>query len=199
MRSNNINCGNPNYNSPYYNGPCPTVGGEYNGNGNGNGSGNDDDRNCRRHDDDRDECRRRRRRRGYDRENIQGYFFTPSPLTVAAGAAIPFLPGCTCYGGGMDTAGGGMVEIEEEGVYYAAYTVMAPAGTALETTLTPCLNGLPLLAGVVDTADAAEPVSGQVIFRADEDDMFALTTAAAISIAAAPMPVISMNILRIGD
>ena len=176
----------------YYNGPCPTAGGDYGWNGPGD-----------------DEVRRGARRCGCcgsdrpdrDRvERVQGIFTTPALLNVIAGASIPLICcGSPCR---IDTVGG-TVQIEEEGVYYAAYTMTPPAGETMTTTLTPSLNGVILPAGIVEVDSAAvrslSAFSGQVIFRAGSCDRFAITSSEAIAIPAAPTPVLTVDIMRISE
>ena len=112
--------------SPYYNGPCPDADGGFAGTSCG--------------------CRPRPGNGGAER-SAQGRFMSPMPLNTIAGACVPLMPcGDPC---GLETAGGA-VEIKDAGVYYAAYTLSLPAGTALTTTLTPTLNGAALPAGAVE-------------------------------------------------
>ena len=184
--------------SAYYNGPCPNVNGEY-------ACWRDDNDEVRgeRRGDRRGEhrcgcCRGRGDRDGND-EIVRGAFASPTPLSVITGAAIPLIAcGKPCD---IDSVGG-TVQIEEKGVYYAAYTVTLPAGETLTTTLTPTLNGAVLPAGILEVDSAAAgalPVfSGQVIFYAGDCDRFALTTSEAIT-STSGAPLVTAEVMRISE
>ena len=170
-----LRCGCGNF-SPFYNGPCPDANGCWGGCG-----GPAAERRCG--------C-----------PLVKGAFVCPVPLNVIAGASIP-LSACG-RPSGIDCVGG-TVEVEEKGVYYAAYSLTVPAGTTMTTTLTPTLNGAVLQAGVteVDTAEAGDvPVfSGQVIFAAEDGDRFAITSSEALAMPASPAPALSVELMRITD
>lgn len=200
------NCGNPapfggvlnacgwNYTpSPYYNGPCPTAGGEYRWEGEENAP------EARRSRSACGCCPGERPNPGRE-ERVRGSFTTPPLLNVIPGASIPLVPcGRPCD---IDTMGGA-VQIEKSGVYYATYTLTPPAGEALTTTLMPTLNGVMLPAGMVEVggevARAVSGFSGQIVFCANSCDRFALTTSEALSVPASGTPLLTMELTRIGE
>lgn len=183
-------CGNGWNNNPYYNGPCPNADGDYAA----RGEQFDEERRFA------PDCCCQRRGERPPRARVMGRFASPSPLSVIAGAPVPLVAcGDPC---GVDCVGGA-VQFKSDGVYVATLTATVPAGETLTATLTPTLNGAVLPAGIMEIDPAAAgalPVfATQVIFRACSCDHFALTTSEAITSAAAGVPLVNAEVLRISE
>ncbi len=166
-------------NYPYYGGPCPDVNGDY--------DGDCEDREDRG-------CRRRCRRKG-----CCGLFTAMLPMAVIANGIIPL--GVTgCLNGKEDFAiNSGLITVKREGTYLATYTVRAPEGAALDTTVTLNVNDASQSAAISDVGGTAPfSYTAQAVFEADAGDTVTLRSSEAISITeSAAQPLFTLSLMKL--
>ena len=165
-------------NFPYYGGPCPDLEGDY-----GDDCGDRNDCDCRRR------CRRR----------CCGQFTAMLPMAVIANGIIPL--GVTgCLNGKEDFGvNSGLITLKRAGTYLATYTVRAPEGAALDTTVTLNVNDASQSAAISDVGGAAPfSYTAQAIIEADAGDTVTLRSSEAISITeSVPQPLFTLSLVKL--
>lgn len=161
-------------NFPFYPGPCPDAEGDY--------GGDCGDRDCRR-------CRKR----------CCGQFTAMLPMAVIANGIIPLgVNGCL---NAREDFGvnSGLITVRRAGTYLATYTVRAPEGAAMDTTVTLNVNDASQSAAISDVGGTAPfSYTAQALIEADAGDTVTLRSSKAISLTESdPQPLFTLSLVKL--
>lgn len=169
-------------NFPYFDGYCPDADGNYD---NGNDNEDRDDRDCRR---------RRRRRKGRD----FGLFTAMLPMAVTANGIIP-LANNNCLCSNDFPVNSGLITVEESGTYLATYTVRAPEGATLDTTVTLNVNDASQSSAIAEVGGTAPTgTTAQAIFEVNDYATVTLRSSEAINITeTSAQPLFTLSLVKL--